>query len=69
MRRLCRTLPTEAKLLKEETAKRMDIEILLALQDLRASLGSGFESAVAGLSESIMMVGLVLCTFVYWSVN
>ena len=47
----------------------MDIEILLALQDLRASLGSGFESAVAGLSESIMMVGLVLCTFVYWSVN
>ena len=69
MRRLCRTLPTEAKLLKEETAKRMDIEILLALQGLRESLGSGFESAVAGLSESIMMVGLVLCTFVYWSVN
>lgn len=47
----------------------MDIEILLALQGLRESLGSGFESAVAGLSESIMMVGLVLCTFVYWSVN
>ena len=59
MRRLCRTLPTEAKLLKEETAKRMDIEILLALQSLRESLGSGFENAAATFSESAMMAGLV----------
>ena len=69
MHRLCRTLRTEAKRLKEETAKRMGIEILLALQSLRESLGSGFENAAATFSESAMMAGLVVCAIVYWCVH
>ena len=47
----------------------MDTEVLLALQSVRQSLGSGFESAIATLSESAMMVGLVVCAVVYWCVH
>lgn len=67
--RLCRALRTEAKQLKEETAKRMDIEILLALQSVRESLGSGFENVAAAFSDSAMMAGLVVCPIVYWCVH
>ena len=47
----------------------MDIDYLLALQDLRVTLGDGVEMFFATYSELCMYAGLVACAIVYWCVH
>ena len=47
----------------------MDIEILLALQRARQSLGSFVEGFFVAYSDAAMVAGLVVCAIVYWCVH
>ena len=47
----------------------MDMEILLALQGIRESLGSGVEAVVVAYSEYMLYVALFACAVVYWSIE
>ncbi|MBR3181679.1 MAG: phosphatase PAP2 family protein [Eggerthellaceae bacterium] len=47
----------------------MDYDYLLALQNLRYSLGQGIEIVFVTYSEAALYVGLVLCAIIYWCIS